>query len=79
MSVGETPSEPPTRPAGYWPLWSSAALLAAGAILVLAETANLLVFVGVGFVGVGLYGLTRRPSRVANEPGGVVLGTPQSR
>ena len=58
----------PVRATRYWPGWTSAALLASGGVLVIAETSNLLCFVGLGFVVAGLYGALRRPTRLRVGP-----------
>ncbi len=55
---------PPSAPR-YWPTWTSVALLAAGAIVMVAMTASLLVLLGAAFLGLGLYGISRRPRRSA--------------
>lgn len=63
-------SPPRVRSTRYWPLWSSAALLAAGAFIALAETTSFLVVAGLGLAGVGAYGVVfRRKLRTARAPG----------
>ncbi|HLY76797.1 MAG TPA: hypothetical protein VKT21_02795 [Thermoplasmata archaeon] len=42
------------------PLWASVALLISGAVLIIAETPNLLFFVGVGLLVIGAYTLMLR-------------------
>jgi hypothetical protein len=52
---------PRTTTAGtYWPRWTSALLIATGAIIVLAETTSFLVVAGLVLAGAGVYGLLMR-------------------
>ncbi len=60
----ETTSRGVVRPRTHWPLWSSAALLVAGGVVVVTDTADLLFFVGLAFIASGGYGLLRRPRKV---------------
>ncbi len=50
----------------YWPRWLLAVLIASGIIVILAETTNLLVLVGILFIGAGIYGAFHTP----RAPGG---------
>lgn len=64
----------------YWPRWASVAMLASGAIVVLADTENLLLAAGVALVALGLYGLLRRRApRPDPSPEDAVRGRPGPR
>lgn len=52
----------------YWPRWSSVTLVVTGGAIALLETDNLLFFVGLLFLGLGIYGLARRRPRSLPGP-----------
>jgi hypothetical protein len=51
-----------TGPA-YWPRWTTAGMMLAGAVIVVAETTSLLLFAGILLIAVGIYGALTRSRR----------------
>jgi membrane-bound ClpP family serine protease len=58
--------------ATYWPRWISALLIVTGLLIILAETSNLLVLIGIAVTGAGIYGAFHAGPRVGGSPS---LGT----
>jgi LPXTG-motif cell wall-anchored protein len=44
----------------YWPAWTSAALVAAGVVVIVVDTTNPFVVLGVALLGLGIFGFARR-------------------
>lgn len=64
MAPPPTGTSSPEPPRTYWPLGVSVAIVACGGVIILWETYNLLLLLGLALVGAGVYGIGRRARRL---------------